>query len=227
MKANQRGMPEIKICGITRTEEALYLNEVRAEYAGFVFWEKSKRNVSIARAKEIGRLLDKEIRRVAVTVSPDLDLAGQIEDAGFDILQVHGELEEEVIRQCGIPVWRACNLQEPEDMGKLERHHKISGYVIDAGTPGSGRTFGWAESLKAVEEMKSTVFAGKKFILAGGLNPGNIAEAVRMFVPDAVDVSSGVEYGQGKDRGLVQEFVKAARNAGESDKNRTCRKGER
>lgn len=207
MKSNERGVPQIKICGITKTEEASYLNEIQAEYAGFVFWEKSKRNVSFERAEEIRKVLDKNIRRVAVTVSPNLDLLRQIEKSGFDILQVHGKLQEEVVRQCSIPFWRACNLQKPEDMEKLEQLEKITGYVIDAGTAGSGRTFDWKESREAIEKMKATVFVGKAFVLAGGLNPDNIAEAVRIFQPDAVDVSSGVEGADGKERALIIEFA--------------------
>lgn len=213
MKVNERGAPQIKICGITKVAEVSYLNEIHAEYAGFVFWEKSKRNVSFAQAEEIGGLLDEKIRRVAVTVSPDPELAREIELAGFDILQVHGELQEEVVEQCGIPIWRACNLQKPEDMKKLEQNSKITGYVIDAGTPGGGKTFDWQSSRKAVEEMKATVCAEKTFVLAGGLNPENIADAVRIFQPDVVDVSSGVEGTQGKERELIIEFAGKVREA--------------
>lgn len=207
MKLNKRGAPQIKICGITKTEEASYLNEIQADYAGFVFWEKSKRNVSFERAEEIRKVLDINIRWVAVTVSPDLELLRQIEKSGFDILQVHGKLQEEVVRHCSIPIWRACNLQKPEDMEKLEQLEKITGYVIDAGTAGSGRTFDWKENREAIEKMKATVFVGKAFVLAGGLNPDNIAEAVRIFKPDAVDVSSGVEGADGKERALIIEFA--------------------
>lgn len=91
--ANRRGSPQIKICGITQAWEAFYLNEVHAEYAGFVFWQKSKRNVSFTQAEEIHKFLAKSIKRVAVTVSPDLQLVRRAEQAGFDILQVHGELQ--------------------------------------------------------------------------------------------------------------------------------------
>lgn len=214
MKAYGRGRPEIKICGITRLKEAVYLNEIQAEYAGFVFWEKSKRNVSFSQAEQICRLLDKKIKRVAVTVSPGVGVARRIAEAGFDILQIHGELSEEVLRKCLIPIWRAYNLQKPEDLKSAERHPKIAGYVIDAGASGSGRTFDWEGSLGILDKMKVTVFAGKKFILAGGLDSQNVGKAVRMFQPDVVDVSSGVEGTQGKEQALVAEYAKAARDAG-------------
>ncbi len=204
--------PQIKICGITRAKEASYLNESRVDYAGFVFCEKSKRNISLARAEEIGVLLDGHIKRVAVTVSPNLQLMRQIEHAGFDILQVHGKLQEEVVRQCSLPIWRACNLQKAEDLQKLEQREEIRGYVIDAKTAGSGRSFDWAAYRETVETMKKSVFAGRKLILAGGLNAENVAEAVEIFKPDIVDVSSGVENLQGKSRTLVLEFSEAVRN---------------
>lgn len=209
MERNKRGAPQIKICGLTSPKEAIYLNEIHAAYAGFVFWEKSKRNVSFAQAREIYRYLDSRIKRVAVTVSPNLELLNRIEREGFDILQVHGELRGEVIRQCGIKIWRACNIEEPQDIKKLEELEKITGYVIDAKTAGSGKTFDWKRVCKVVEEMKDTVCAGKTFILAGGLNAKNIAEAVKIFEPDVVDVSSGVEEDHGKKRELVMEFARA------------------
>lgn len=207
MADNRRGSPQIKICGITQVGEASYLNEVHAEYAGFVFWQNSKRNVSFAQAEEIHKYLDKRIKRVAVTVSPNLELVRRVEQARFDILQVHGDLQEDVLRQCGVPIWRACNLQKPQDMNGLEQDAKITGYVVDAKQAGSGKPFDWAGSRTAVEQMKATVFAGKMFVLAGGLNPQNIVEAVKTLEPDAVDVSTGVEGANGKEKSLLLDFV--------------------
>ncbi|MCI8495187.1 MAG: phosphoribosylanthranilate isomerase [Lachnospiraceae bacterium] len=202
---------EIKICGITRVQEAAYLNEACADYAGFVFWEKSRRNVNFNQAKEIGKYLKEEIKRVAVTVSPDIKLQKQVEDAGFDILQVHGTLNTKILEDSKIPIWQACNLREPEDMEKLTEHDKITGYVIDAGTPGGGRAFDWATCQTVVERMRKTVFAGKFLILAGGLNSGNVQKAVRLLDPDVVDVSSGVEGACGKEKERIMEFVDSLR----------------
>lgn len=213
MADNRRGSPQIKICGITQVGEAFYLNEVHAEYAGFVFWQNSKRNVSFAQAEEIHKYLDKRIKRVAVTVSPNLELVRRVEQAGFDILQVHGDLQEDVLRQCGVPIWRACNLQKPQDMNGLEQDAKITGYVLDAKQAGSGKPFDWAGSRTAVEHMKATVFAGKMFVLAGGLNPQNIVKAVKTLEPDAVDVSTGVEGANGKEKSLLLDFVGKVRGS--------------
>lgn len=213
MADNRRASPQIKICGITQIREASYLNEVHAEYAGFVFWQKSKRNVSFMQAEEIHRFLDKSIKRVAVTVSPDLQLVRKAEHAGFDILQVHGELHGEVLKQCNLPIWRACNLQKPQDMDSLEQDTKITGYVLDAKQAGSGKTFDWKGSCATVEHMKATVFAGKTFVLAGGLGPQNVAEAVRTLAPDIVDVSTGVESINGKEKSLILDFVRKVRGS--------------
>ena len=95
---------KIKICGLTRPEEAYFLNEYKVDFSGFVFYEKSKRNVSIDRAKEIMNALDTDIKKVAVTVSPDAALVSSIEEAGFDILQIHGDFDMEVLKMIKIPV---------------------------------------------------------------------------------------------------------------------------
>ena len=94
-------MPEIKICGITRPEETDYLNEAGVEYAGFVFYEKSRRNVTLAKAKELMRRLDDGIQKVAVTVAPDKEQIRELVEAGFDILQVHGTIMENELTACG------------------------------------------------------------------------------------------------------------------------------
>ena len=195
-------MPKIKICGITRLKEADFLNQARVDYAGFVFYEKSKRNITISQAKEIKKALSSGIQCVAVTVSPDRLLCKQIEEAGFDILQVHGRLEDEI-------------LEKAKDLEQIEDHRKIAAYVLDAKVAGSGETFGWQKNL-AVARQKEAYFYGKAFVLAGGLHPGNVAEGIQIFQPDIVDVSSGVETKEGKDGRLVRNFVEAVRRCWDS-----------
>lgn len=202
------GIPKIKICGITRLEEAEFLSQVKVDYAGFVFYGKSRRNITFSQAWEIQKALPPSIKQVAVTVSPDLLLCRQIQEAGFDILQVHGRLGNEVLEEAKIPIWRACNIESAKDLGQIEDHEKIEAYVVDGKAAGSGETFDWHKSL-AVAGQKERYFYGKAFVLAGGLHPGNVAEGIRIFQPDIVDVSSGVEVGTGKDRQLVQSFVEA------------------
>jgi phosphoribosylanthranilate isomerase len=214
---------KVKICGLTRPGEAAYLNEAGADYAGFVFFEKSKRNVTIPQAKEIRKELDPNIRPVAVTVSPDVAWVRQIEQAGFAVLQIHGELSREVLEAAKLPVWYAVNIAKEEELAKRadflnslpqQLSEKIEAIVVDGAEYGSGKTFDWAKSKrlkKAGAQSPPELFAKRRFVLAGGLNPGNVQEGIRLFAPDLVDVSSGVEGAAGKDRDLIIEFIRKAR----------------
>jgi phosphoribosylanthranilate isomerase len=214
---------KVKICGLTRPEEASYLNEAGADYAGFVFFEKSKRNVTIPQAKEIMEELNPAIRPVAVTVSPDVARVRQIEQAGFSVLQIHGELSPEVLEAAKLPVWYAVNIAKEEELAKrtfflnsLPQHlsDKIEAIVVDGAEYGSGKTFDWTKSKrlkKAGAQSPPELFAKRRFVLAGGLNPKNVQEGIRLFAPDLVDVSSGVEGTAGKDRDLIIEFIRKAR----------------
>ena len=229
MESTVRGGTRIKICGITTEEEIAYLNEARVAYAGFVFYEKSKRNISVATAKEINEKLNQDIKKVAVTVSPNLESIRQIEEAGFDILQIHGAFDVALLQEVQIPVWRAVNLAGMEELrGWRETEFKrwreytgIKGILLDAGDYGSGRTFGWG--MAEFAELRADFAALRAelaeqnitFILAGGLSPENVAEGIRLFAPDVVDVSSGVEEiiagRRGKSRERIQSFAKVAK----------------
>lgn len=220
-------MTQIKICGITREEEITYLNEANVSYAGFVFYEKSKRYISVSDARQISQKLNQDIKKVAVTVTPSEELIRQIIEAGFDILQIHGAFDEALYTKVDIPIWRAVNLS---GIDELKRWHKGRGeyeqcaaILIDAGDYGGGKTFGWDVSgqqawMKELASFKIELAEQDTLlILAGGLTPFNVAEGIRIFEPDAVDVSSGVEEivdGQrGKRRELVRAFVDAVRDA--------------
>ena len=214
---------EVKICGLTRVEEAEYLNEAAADYAGFVFFEKSRRNVTVEKAKEIMAALDKNIKKVGVTVSADAALAEKIQNAGFDILQVHDRLSTEVLEKVQIPIWYAVNIADEgaleEKMSFLqtlpgELSKKIEAIVVDGAEYGSGRPFNWRKSKrlkKAGAQSPPQIFSDRKFVLAGGLNASNVREGIDGFSPDVVDVSSGVENENGKDRKLINEFIRKAK----------------
>jgi phosphoribosylanthranilate isomerase len=215
---------EIKICGLTRPKEAEYLNEAAVDYAGFVLFEKSKRYVTIEQAKAIMRELDPGIRKVAVTVSPDVALARAAEEAGFDILQVHKQLSSEVLREISIPVWYAFNIADEEELEKQQNFfhtlpealsQKITAIVVDGAEYGSGKPFNWKKSKrlkKAGAQSPPDIFTNRKFVLAGGLTAENVAEGIRCFEPDIVDVSSGMEEPEGgKSRERILTFVKAVR----------------
>ena len=110
--------PKVKICGIKRIEDAKFLNTAKADYAGFVFYEKSKRKVNFAEAEAIAKLLSPQIKKVAVTVSPTVELVKEMEALDFDILQVHGSLSEEVRNASTLPIWRAINVTDFESLEK-------------------------------------------------------------------------------------------------------------
>ncbi|NSI77321.1 phosphoribosylanthranilate isomerase [Agathobacter rectalis] len=204
---------KIKICGLTSPAEARYLNENHVDFAGMVlFFPKSKRNISIEQAKEIMAALDASIKRVAVVVSPSIEQVRQIEAAGFDYVQIHGEIPEtetetEAEAAIAIPILKAFNVS---DMGSYEKYHndsRIAGYVFDAIEPGSGKTFDW----KLVDDIPRDE---KLLLLAGGLNPDNVRMAIEAVHPDGVDVSSGVENDDkaGKNPDKIHDFVAAVKS---------------
>ena len=198
----------IKVCGLTEVREAEYLNRFKIDFAGFVlFFPKSKRNISIEKAEEIMKRLDKNIKKTAVVVSPAKEQIIDICNSGFDYIQIHGKIEEEVLKMAQIPVLKAFNVDDMDEFKMYSSNEKIAGYVFDAAEPGSGRTFDW-DILSQIERD------GKLFILAGGLNPDNVRKAVAAVNPDMVDVSSGVENddGFGKDILKIEKFVKQIRN---------------
>lgn len=208
---------KIKICGLTGVTDALLLKEYDVDYAGMVlYYPKSKRNISIDEAQEIINELKKsDIKTFAVTVSPDTEQLKCIEDAGFDYIQIHGELKEEVYNKAQLPIIRAVNVKDTEELDKeisgLNNKSKIKGILFDAGTPGSGKTFDW----KALNELKlkSSLLKEKLLFLAGGINKDNVAKAINVVNPDVIDVSSGVEYDsdkKGKSPQKVKEFVHVA-----------------
>lgn len=204
----------VKICGLTEPGEAEVLARYGADLAGMVlFFPKSKRNISLEQAKGIMAVLDHGIRSVAVTVSPTLAQVALIRKAGFDRIQIHGELRPEVLAAAGLPIIRALSVEQEgfkEACDRLDGDPRVEAFLFDAAKPGSGRTFDWSR-------MDKVSRCGKPFFLAGGLNPDNVAEAIRYLRPDGVDVSSGVEYGaaRGKDPEKVKAFIKAARTAGD------------
>jgi len=198
----------IKVCGLTEVREAEYLNRFKIDFAGFVlFFPKSKRNISIEKAEEIMKHLDKNIKKTAVVVSPAKEQIIDICNSGFDYIQIHGKIEEEVLKMAQIPVLKAFNVDDMDEFKMYSSNEKIAGYVFDAAQPGSGRSFDW-DILSQIERD------GKLFILAGGLNPDNVRKAVAAVNPDMVDVSSGVENddGFGKDILKIEKFVKQIRN---------------
>ncbi|MDD6811806.1 MAG: phosphoribosylanthranilate isomerase [Lachnospiraceae bacterium] len=216
----------MKICGLTREEEVRWVMEEKADYLGMVlFFPKSKRNISIEQAKRLLAICQEQGKpgedglipcTVAVTVSPTPEQVRQIEQAGFAMIQIHGELSAETYEAVTLPIIRAVQAGDVEehvhrsDGGSVDTDRKkISGekivaWLYDAHAPGSGKAFDWNMLQKIPRD-------DKLLFLAGGLNSENVREAIAKVNPDVVDVSSGVEIDAetvGKDRNKIKEFVR-------------------
>ena len=198
---------EIKLCGMTTTDDIELVNRLKPEYAGFVlFFPKSRRNLDIEKAAALVKALD-GVKAVAVTVSPTPEQTEQICKSGFDYLQAHGELSEETYSCCTIPIIRAFNDFQIGELTRCSRLDNVKAYLFDAAEPGSGKRCDW-------DALSKLPTADRKLFLAGGLDPENVARAIAAVHPDVVDVSSGIELPEGgKDAAKAEAFVNYARAA--------------
>ena len=203
---------KVKICGLTNVDDAQASVQAGADALGFMFYPPSPRCVSIKTAAEIIRTLPPFVAKVGVFVNPSEDEVRRALACGLDTLQFHGEEPPEFCRRFGLKVLKAFRIRDAGSLHGLPAYdHEawlLDSYV--AGQPGgTGERFNWEV---AVEASKF----GRPIILAGGLNPGNVAEAVRKVRPYALDVSSGVESEPGKkDREKVRAFLAAAKGVSE------------
>lgn len=195
---------ELKICGLSRLEDIIAVNRHGADYAGFVFFEKSKRYVDPYKANELISLLRADIKPVGVFLDEPLDNVVRIARiTGVELIQLHGHESEEYVeyvkRTLDRPVIKAYKASEE---GALKKAAQSSAdYVmIDSGA-GSGKKFDWS----ILKDFN------RDYFLAGGLDPESVGEAIRMLEPFAVDVSSGVETDGIKDEKKIAEFINAVR----------------
>jgi phosphoribosylanthranilate isomerase len=203
----------IKICGITRAEDARAAIEAGADALGFVFVPGTPRFIEPARAAEITRGLPPFVSRVGLFVDADPALMrAVIDQARLDTVQLHGDEPPEVghgLRH-RVRVVQAFRMRGPETLGRLPGHRDAcDAWLLDAYVPGTsggtGARFDWGLAVEACQ-------LGHPVILAGGLKPENIAEAVRQVRPYAVDVSSGVESAPGiKDTARIVRLIQEAR----------------
>ena len=197
---------KIKICGLTQREDIEAVNRYKPDFGGFVLYcPKSKRNLQMKRARELLGWLSSEIKSVAVVVSPSAAQVQKIQEAGFDRIQIHGVLSDQVYQTLSIPIMRAVNVTAKEDLEKLDTREKIVGYVFDAKSPGSGKTFDW-------DILKDIPREGREIFLAGGINQDNVTEAIGRVKPDVIDLSSYVEWDDpdkpGKDPEKIQTMIR-------------------
>lgn len=202
-------MTKVKICGLKNQTDIKCINTLSPDFAGFVmFFEKSHRNISPEKAQKLLSALDPNIKSVAVTVSPTEEQLEQIYNLGFDYVQIHGNITDEVLKNNKTPIIRAINVSGTDSLTDLENYKNVKGILFDSAVPGSGQGFDWTL-------LKKLPKTDKMLFLAGGLTADNVAAAICQVHPYAVDVSSGVELSDksGKDFQLVQAFIKNAKSA--------------
>lgn len=201
-------MTKIKICGLKRVEDADYLNEVRADYAGFVFWEKSSRNLSFEKAKEIRSRLHDEIQTVGVFVNASYESIAELVNAGIiSCVQMHGSESDDDIRALrdilpkGTLIIKAFEVKSADDVDRANK--SIADMVLIDSGKGSGQTFDWS------------LLAGinREYFLAGGLSTENVADAISKLHPCVVDISSKVETDGFKDQDKIKAFCNTVRKA--------------
>jgi phosphoribosylanthranilate isomerase len=207
----------VKICGLTRPEDVSAVADAGAAYAGFVFFPKSPRNVTIEQARHLAVEVPVGVAKVALVVNADNALLDAITAAvPLDILQLHGsespERVTEIRSRYGLPVMKAVGVADQEDVAALDVYAEVADQIlVDAKPPknadlpgGNGVSFDW----RLISARRWT----KPWMLAGGLTPDNVAEAIALTGTQQVDVSSGVESAPGiKDAGVIREFVQATR----------------
>ena len=197
-------MTAIKMCGLTRECDIQAVNEIKPEYIGFVFWAKSKRYLSPEKALELKKQLDENIKAVGVFVDESVEkVAGLLENDIINIAQLHGHENEDYIKNLremtDKPMIQAFRIRSESDIEKAVRS-TADMILLDAGM-GNGNVFDWS-LIKNIQ---------RPYFLAGGLNGENVAEAVKILKPYAVDVSSGIETDGLKDMKKMAEFSAVVR----------------
>ena len=202
----------IKICGITRPDDAAYAAELGVDAIGMVFYEPSPRYVSHTTARTIAESLSPFVTSVGLFVdAPAEEVREALKVVRLDLLQFHGEETPEYCQQFGVPYIKALRMREDVNVTAFAQHYPdAAGILLDTYQQGvaggTGQKFDWK---MIPDDVPLPV------ILAGGLDATNVAEAISAVQPYAVDVSGGVEASKGiKDHGKMTEFVKEVNRVG-------------
>lgn len=199
----------VKICGITNLEDALVAVQAGADALGFIFFPKSPRFVPARTAAEITARLPASLLKVGVFVDEPIESARRImAEAGLTHAQLHGAESPEYCAQSPLPVIKALRVKDQSSLASLSQY-QVHAFLLDSYVPGqhggTGEKFNWDLAIQAKA-------FGPRILLAGGLTPENVAEAVATVRPYGVDVSSGVESSPGrKDHAKVREFIRRAK----------------
>lgn len=206
----------VKICGLSRPEHVSAAAAAGAKYIGFVFFPKSPRNVSLETARNLAIDVPPGVAKVALVVNADdAFLDALTEQVPLDMLQLHGSESparvSEIKARYGLPVMKAVGVGTASDLEALDAYGRVADQIlVDTKPPkggdrpgGNGETFDW------------TLIAGRRWpvpwMLAGGLTPDNVSDAIRITGARQIDLSSSVETAPGqKDSGLIRRFLETA-----------------
>lgn len=204
-------MTRIKCCGMTRTGDALLAAQLGADAIGLVFTARSRRQVTLARAREIVAALPPFVTTVALFMDDEASLVQQVlDEVRPTLLQFHGNESDDWCAQFGRPFLKAIAMGGgAAALSRLREYPRAASLLLDGHVTGeaggSGRTFDWSLLPRGLAQP---------LILAGGLHAGNVGDAVRAARPWAVDVASGVESAPGiKDPARLGAFIRAVRAA--------------
>lgn len=200
----------VKICGLTRTIDAECAVACGADMLGLNFVSTSKRCIDVARARAIAHVVDGRARLVGVFVDENLERILQIADeVPLDLIQLHGQESPEFVSAVGPRAFKAVAVGSSEDV-EFAKTYPGDLLLVDASVAGQRGGTG----VRVDPLLVTTLARERAVILAGGLRPENVAEAVRQVHPRGVDVASGVESAPGiKDEGMMQNFIQEARRA--------------
>jgi phosphoribosylanthranilate isomerase len=209
---NDREYPQIKICGLTVPDQAKACVDLGADAIGLVFYPKSPRNVSVKQAADITSALPRHVATVGVFVNPDLAFLHQtIEQCGLSVAQLHGNETPDFVTELRdatqVRIIKALFAEKPPDLNDAPKYD-VDGYLVECGKGrlpgGNAMTWNWAIAEKFARSYP--------LVLAGGLTPENVTQAIQACLPDSVDASSGLESGPGhKDLGKVKAFIEQVR----------------
>jgi len=195
-------MTLVKMCGITREADVKVLNTLCPDFTGFVFWEKSKRLISKENALRLSEMLNPEIKPVGVFLNPTMEEVMDIAGSGcIKMIQLHGDESESFVKdvqnKSGLPVIRAFKISTKDDLDTAISTDADL-LMLDGGA-GEGRPFDWS--------ILDNV--GRPYLLAGGLTPENVGQAISKAHPYGVDVSTGIETDGLKDPAKMKRFMTA------------------
>lgn len=209
----------VKICGLKEPAHVAAAAEAGAAYVGFVFFEKSPRNVSLSQARDLAVEAPVGVAKVALTVNADdAFLDKLVETVPLDMLQLHGrespERVAEVRERFGLPVMKAIGIADAEDVAKIDTYGAVADQLLVDAKPPQNATLPGGNGLSFDWRLVNRKYWPRPWMLAGGLTADNVAEAVKMTGARQLDLSSGVESAPGvKDVGMIRAFMKAVQKA--------------